>query len=340
MAQQVSNVPDLLSKTNQFHPGDDLKLPAVSGWNGKLDYAGGEMDGHDGHNFDGSLSLPLTHALGFQADALYSHISDLNFYGGAGHLFWRQPEHGLIGLTGGYLYRDGLDSVETYQVGVEGELYWRQFTFGCFGGIGQIDYQYTAPFIDSHPTRFIGRVSADYYVLENLRLGASFTTAFENNLVKGQIEYQTPINGLALTAEAAIGDHDYEHWLLGVRYYFGGKKTLEHRHRQDDPPSLMPQILHSLGLYGAEYNHKEATFLAANRNSGNSGNSSSGGGDYGVIVITVSPGHGNSGYNGGYDTGITPPGSGLGRTDALSPSNTGLSSSQISGSSSTTITTH
>lgn len=260
------------------------QLPAVSEINGKVDYAGGNMNSAEGHNFSGSISLPVSQHFGFQADALYSHISDLNFYGGAGHLFWRNPDHGLLGLTGGYLYRDGFDTVDTFQVGTEGELYWHQFTFGFFAGLGSIDYQYAAPFIDTNPTRFVGRVSADYYPLENLRVGASFTTAFRDRLGKGEIEYQTPINGLALTGEAAWGNNGYDHWLLGVRYYFGGKKTLRDRQRQDDPRGLMPQILHSLGLYGSEFNRKEIAYLAAHPSLGESGD-----GGYGVITIQNFP---------------------------------------------------
>jgi len=92
--------------------------PAVSEVNGKLSYAGGNMNSAEGHNFDGSIALPLTRQFGFQADGLYSRISDLDFGGGAGHLFWRDPKIGLLGVTGGYLGRAG---VQTYQAGAEGE---------------------------------------------------------------------------------------------------------------------------------------------------------------------------------------------------------------------------
>lgn len=258
-----------------------LRQPAVSEINGKVDYAGGNMNSAAGNNFSGSLSLPVTQQFGFQADALYSRISDLNFYGGAGHFFWRDPDVGLLGLTGGYLYRNGADNIHTYQVGAEGQLYYKQFTFGFFGGLGSIDYKYFAPFIDTDPTRFVGRVSVDYYPLENLRVGGAFTTAFRNSLGRGEIEYQTPINGLALTGEIAFGEHGYDDWLIGMRYYFGGKKTLRARQRQDDPPGLMPQILQSLGVYGAEYNRKAKAWAAANPDSGFTG-----GGDYGLIITT------------------------------------------------------
>ncbi len=259
-------------------------LPAVSGFNGKLDYAGGEMNSFAGHNFDASITFPVTHQIGFQADGLYSRISNLDFYGGAGHLFWRDPSIGLAGLTGGYLYRNGFGGVDTFQVGAEGEYYFKCFTFGAFAGVGQINYANPAPFIDTNPTRFIGSVSAGYYPINNLLVSASYTTAFNNNLGKGNLEYQTPINGLALTAEAALGDNSYDHLLFGIRYYFGGKKSLRDRHRQDDPPGLMHQILHGLGLYGAEFNHKENAYILSHPVSGSSGGSY---GDYGCVITTT-----------------------------------------------------
>jgi hypothetical protein len=267
--------------TNVYSAPVSLRAPAVSEINGKVDYAGGNMNSALANNFSASITLPVSHQFGFQADALYSRISDLDFYGGAGHFFWRDPGIGLLGLTGGYLHRDGFDTINTFQAGAEGQFYYHQFTFGGFIGVGSIDYEYSAPFISTDPTRFIGRVSADYYPLENLRVGAAYVNSFHDNLGKIEAEYQTPINGLAITGEAAIGDHGYDDWLIGLRYYFGGKKTLRERQRQDDPPGLMPQILQSLGVYGADFNRKEIAWLNANPNSGNSG----GGGDYGEITI-------------------------------------------------------
>lgn len=232
---------------------------AVAEPNAKAGYAGGWMNSAEGHNFDASVSLPFGDAFGLQADALYSHIGSLDFYGGAGHLFWRDPTRVLVGVTGGYLTRTGVD---TFQIGMEAECYLDRITFGVFAGLGQISYARPAPFIDTEPTRFVGSFRADWYPTDELRVGACYMHAFDNNLLKGEIEYQTPVAGLALTAEGALGDNDYDHVLLGVRYYFGGSaSTLRERHRRLDPPSLMPQILHGLGLYGAEYNHRAQAYF-------------------------------------------------------------------------------
>ena len=257
----------LLAMVGVAH-AETQSLPAVSEFNGKLSYEGGDMNSATGNNVDGSVTIPVAHQFGFQADGLYSRIGSLGFYGGAGHFFWRDPGIGLLGLTGGYLYRSGVD---TYQVGAEGEYYLGRFTLGFFGGVGSISYANPAPFIDTNPTRFVGRLSASYYVLDDLRVGVSYTTAYRDSLYKADLEYQTPITGLALLAEGARGDHGYDHWLLGVRYYFGAKKSLRDRQRQDDPPGLMPQILQTLGLYGAEFNRKGIDYIAAHPGSGSVG---------------------------------------------------------------------
>jgi hypothetical protein len=127
--------------------------PAVSELNGQIDYAGGMMDSYEGNNVDAGITVPVTHALGFQADGLYSHIGDGDFYGGAGHFFWRDPDVGLVGLAGGYLHRDGVD---TFQLGTEGQYYLGRFTFGVFAGVGQINYANPAPFIDTDPRGLSG----------------------------------------------------------------------------------------------------------------------------------------------------------------------------------------
>ncbi len=265
-AQEYSAVPDGAFDPGKMEMRTSLRSPAVSEINAKTHFSAGDMNSDDGYNFDGSITFPVMRHFGFQADGIYSRIGGEDFYGGAAHLFARDPDLGLVGFTGGYLTRKGVD---TYQFGVEAEWYLNRLTLGTFAGVGKISYDNAAPFIDTNPTRFVGRVSADYYLLDDLRVGASYVTAFHDNLYKGEVEYQTPIRGVALTAEVAGGDNGYDHWLVGVSYYFGGNKSLRDRQRRDDPPSLMPQVLHGLGAYGAEYNRKGKTFVATNPNHGN-----------------------------------------------------------------------
>jgi hypothetical protein len=232
--------------------------PAVSEINGKVDYAGGVMESDAGHNFSGSITVPAGTHFGFQADALYSNISDRDFYGGAGHFFWRDPSVGLVGVAGGGVTQD---AVSSFQGLIEGQYYVGKFTVGGHVGVGHLSYDIPAPFINSDPTKFTGGVTLDYYVTGNLRLGLGYTYAFQNSLGTVQAEYQTPWKGLALTAEYARGENHYDHALFGLRFYFGKNKPLIDRHRQDDPPSLTHRILTGMGLYGAEFKHNARDYL-------------------------------------------------------------------------------
>ena len=52
------------------------------------------------------------------------------------------------------------------------------------------------------------------------------------------MEWQTPVDGLAVFADGGVGENGYAHLLGGVRVYFGGSKPLKERHRQDDPSNI------------------------------------------------------------------------------------------------------
>ena len=44
--------------------------PAVSEINDEAGFAGGTMNGAEGNNFDATITLPVSHSCGFQADIL------------------------------------------------------------------------------------------------------------------------------------------------------------------------------------------------------------------------------------------------------------------------------
>lgn len=235
-----------------------LSMPAVSSVNGKVEYSGGWMESEEGHNFAGSITLPVGERFGIQADGLYTRVSGRDFFGGAGHFFWRDPNIGLVGLSGGGVQTDGV--LHSYQGLMEAEYYFSRVTVGVLAGVGRISYDDPAPFIDTNPTKFVSTFSLNWYACDNLRLGASYSYLFDNQLGQVEAEYQTPWRGLCLTAEYARGENSYDHALLGVRFYFGKDKSLKARQRQDDPPSLARHILTGVGLYGAESNRKWREF--------------------------------------------------------------------------------
>ena len=232
---------------------------AVSDLNGKLSYSTGSMESDEGHNVAGSFSVPFLESWGFQADGLYTNVSDRDFSGAGAHLFRRDPDLGLLGVTGGFVRKDILNSG---WAGLEAEHYLGKLTLTLGAGVATIDYDDSVPFIDASVTDFYATMGLRYYLWDDLMLSSSYTHVFDNELVQAGLEYQTSIDGLALFAELAAGEHDYDHALFGLRFYFGRPKPLKSRHRRDDPPNIASQILRGIGTYGAEYNQHGRAYAA------------------------------------------------------------------------------
>jgi hypothetical protein len=253
---------------------------AVSGPNGDVGFSAGNMDGSNGRNFMGSFSVPVGSNFGLQVDALFTDVSARDFYGMGAHLFWRDSEKGLIGLTGGEVREN--DTLDSWEGGVESEYYLGRVTLGAQGGIANIDYNCgSLPFIETDETDYYASTKVGFYPIDDLCLSLSYTRVFDNGLVQAQVEYQTPLDGVSLFTDLAQGDNNYDHALVGLRYYFGKEKSLILRHRQDDPPNVLNSILYNIGTYGAEFNRQAEEYIADHFGTGGSG----GGATFGCLTI-------------------------------------------------------
>jgi hypothetical protein len=165
---------------------------------------------------------------------------------------------------------------------MEGEYYLKQFTLAAGAGVAGLEYENGPyPFIDDNVTDFFASAAVRYYPWDDLMLSAAYLHVFDNELVLGMVEYQTPIHGLTVFAQVAEGEHDYDHAPLGVQFYIGKAKSLIRRHREDDPPNLAPEILNGIGLYGAEFNKRARQYIEDHP--AVQGGSDNGGG-YGLII--------------------------------------------------------
>jgi hypothetical protein len=251
---------------------------AVSELNGKAGISAGNMDGDAGRNLSGSVAVPLGTNFGFQADGFYTDVSDRDFYGIGAHLFWRDSEKGLLGLTAGGIRENNI--LDSWAGGFEGEYYLNDFTIFAQAGMMNINYAVgPLPFIETDETGCYATAGAGFYPIDNLYLSCSYTHALDNGLVQEEIEWQTPMDGLSLFANLAQGENDYDHALAGIRYYFGKQKSLKLRHREDDPPNILSSMMDHIGTYGAEFNQQAGKFLAENNIS------ASGGGGYGCVTL-------------------------------------------------------
>lgn len=200
---------------------------AISAPNGKVEGVYGNMDGDHTKVVSGSASLPLGAMMGTQFDAIYGEIGSTDQIKGLGlHLFTRDPQSHLLGLAVSYVDYDGTQ-FERYAL--EGEYYFGPFTAEALLGhqTGDID------------DAAYGILDLAWYPADNLRLVIGGTFA-DSDQTQGHIGVELQAaGGLALFAEAAIGKKNYEHALMGLRYYFGNQKSLIKRHREDDPKNRL-----------------------------------------------------------------------------------------------------
>lgn len=228
-------------------------LPAVSGINGKIDLFGGytwsdlgdEDDDDDDSDSEfwggtGSFSVPLGPLFGFQADGLLASSDGDAVWGVGGHLFWREPTKGLLGLYAGYTRFEEYDSDVT-QVAAEGEAYFGRFSVEALLGYEFYNLDDDFDFDDDDGDddgSIFGGLDLAFYATDNLRVSAGYRYQAERSMGVVGAEYMLPVNSFAapaIFAEGRVGEDDYAAVLGGVRLYFGEQKSLIRRHREDDP---------------------------------------------------------------------------------------------------------
>ena len=210
---------------------------AVSGLNGKVSTEAGST-GAGGNSSaigiaQGSLTAPLGHSFGLQIDGLAATAYGSFAGGGGAHLFWRDPQIGLVGpiaaLAGGRGSTVGL-------YGGEAEFYASDFTLAVqAGGL----------------SRNVGgggfyRGGITFYPIPDLALSVAGGQFAGASAAFGKIEYQPDFiasRNVAFFVDAAAGDNSFYRATVGVRLYFGPQKTLIRRHREDDPVTATVGIL-------------------------------------------------------------------------------------------------
>jgi hypothetical protein len=83
----------------------------------------------------GSVAVPLGCGYGLQADGLAGSFGDNSIYAVGGHLFWRNPSSGLLGLYGSYQRWDQFSGVNVNHIAPEAELYFGGWTFQGIAGV-------------------------------------------------------------------------------------------------------------------------------------------------------------------------------------------------------------
>jgi hypothetical protein len=209
----------------------------VSAINGKLDAKYGAINRNSTRGLASTITMPLGHRFGAQFDGLYQHGFSTNIYGVGTHFFARDPGKGLIGLAfSGMTSQKFTDVI----VGMEGEYYFKKVTLGAVAGWDNYDSHVatTFPGLVNHQNFVAARVYAAIYPMDDLMVRLEYQSRFNHNFCVAHVEWQTPMNGVAVFADGGVGDDGYAHLMGGVRVYFGGSKPLKDRHRKDTIPNI------------------------------------------------------------------------------------------------------
>jgi hypothetical protein len=218
-------------------------LPAVDGVNGTISGFGGAFDGQALYGGAGSLTVPLGTQFGFQFDALAGGLNsrlagDVPIGATAGHLFWRDPSVGLVGVYGQYAHANAFDGVDSYAGAFEGALYRGRISIEGIAGaetgsarLGGISFAFG--------TRFFDVAHLSYYPLDDLKLSIGHMYAGNTHAALFGAEWGVATGSgtmAALFAHASVTERGDTGVLGGLRLYLGERdKPLIRRHREDDP---------------------------------------------------------------------------------------------------------
>jgi len=238
--------------------------PAVDGFNGKVETFGGVISNRSIAGQQGALSFPLAGPLGLQIDSAYGSLDNRGFGNIAGHLFWRNPVQGLIGIYTSHTLWDQYGGAYVGQVAGEAEYYSGHFTFQGIAGVefgnsasstfsstsivapGPLPFGVpgvittsTATSMFDVRTRFFDQVNFKYYFTDNWDgyIGHRYLGG-KNALALGS-EYAIPLASrfqVSAFVEGRVGEGNFNGVWGGLKFYFGQKdKPLIARQRQDDP---------------------------------------------------------------------------------------------------------
>lgn len=213
--------------------------PAVSVTNLKVTAEGGSVDDEGGWLGVAALTAPLGTEWGVQAEGGLFGVDDDSSYGLAGHVFKRDPESYLAGVFLAYAHEDDFD-FEVTRVGGEVEFYLDRVTLLFKGG-----YQF-AELIDD--TAF-GEAEISFYASDNFMLSAG--ASFDEDAALGHAGAEwlfggSALPGLALRADAYVGENDFDSVMGGITYYFGTDASLKDRHRKQDPDSALFDLFQAI----------------------------------------------------------------------------------------------
>lgn len=204
------------------HAADDTA--AVADTNFTLYGVGSEvqhLDHSDWAGLGAELAVPLGHSFGVQVEA---GVGTDSYDGFAGHLFWRNPDSGMVGAFASY---NAVESAHIDRFGGEAALYLDRFTVE-----GQLAAQSGAL-----GSGLYGEGDLSFYVTPHFALRAGIETM--PHVTDGIVGFEfqpapESFSGLSLFADGEFGDSTVI--LAGIKLHFGSEgASLVYQDRHEDP---------------------------------------------------------------------------------------------------------
>lgn len=265
-------------------------FPLTTGISSGVDYSGwggvsvGDMDSQDGLNFEGAFAIPLGMGWAFQLDGLHSSIGSTEFIGGGAQLYWQNGGPWLASL--GFAVVDGefLDAKE-FSGGLEFQQPW--YSVGARIGNSEMKYEFALPFVDREDNALLMEVYADFFASDTFRVTVGVESRANLYFASAELEWLTPVDGLSVYVNTMVGENDYNHAIVGFRYYFGGDQT-SLKSLRNTPRAMAPAVLYSLGNYNARTNALGNEFSASNQGQSNSSGAGPATNSSGTLTISGS----------------------------------------------------
>lgn len=247
-------------------PVDTTTLPAVDGFNWNVDALAGSLAHMGIVGGRAAFTMPLAHRYGFQLDLQGGSLDGDGYGGAAGHLFWRDPNVGLLGFYGSYTRWNRYGGAYVTQLSGEFESYWGRWTlqgiagveFGNQAGVttSVTDTSVTAIAVGGPAllttrrttdaffgydvkTRFFDQINLRYFVTDNwdVYVGHRYLGGLNALALGTELSLQLPGRVMSsLFVEGRIGEQNFEGVWGGLKFYLGkSEKSRLRRHREDDP---------------------------------------------------------------------------------------------------------
>lgn len=206
---------------------------AVSAQGVRLDLGAGYNSSAWLGTVGGSYVAPLSTSLGMQIDAIGGAARSNGLIGTAGHLFWRNPQTGSLGLYGSYLYGSGRPNdmnnhMRDAKAGLEGGFLVGNFSLQNVVGV---EWNNFGSRIRQNNSYFFDDTRFNWYATNQLKLNIGQRYTDNRGQIVGGADYYTAFGTtpISLFADAAYGATDKINaatnglkTIFGVRVYFGG----------------------------------------------------------------------------------------------------------------------